>query len=257
MLAAVEFSWIFGGLFHVYGDESTSDSIVTYALIICPAQAADTIRETLALVKKRYDVNPSARFHCREIYNRQGRARSPWKHLNDEQAHQFAIDLTTSLGGKGLKTIVGSVDRGLIGKKMPSVGSLEGFVISDVKQLVPFAFTAASAQLSMDPEYRSKMKLWVDPDGTLVKWWGTRKQAGRLLSVGELDHDSLSRVNELVPENLHKDEKPHGLEIADLLAYSSARALSKSERQYDFVFKEIFRLIAPVHHPIEIFIEKL
>jgi len=238
-------------MFCVYGDESIVKGIVAYGLVIAPESQLEALEGIIRDVKGNYGVPPNVEFHCKETFHPDSRKKSGWSHLNQNQCYQFALDLTVSLGGKGLMTTVGHLSTNDLGKTLPPIGSLKPFVLEDSKQLVPFAFLAAAGPLHLDPKFKGKMKLWIDPDSSMVKWWGRSRQAQRLLSVGELDSELLKRADELAPENLQTREKPTMLEIADLLSYSSARALAKQGKKFDYVFEEIFRLIGPVTYPLK------
>lgn len=163
----------------------------------------------------------------------------------------MALDLTVALGGNGLRTTVGYVSLDNLGKVIPATGTLQPFEFDDKKQFVPFAFHAAVAPLLVDPQFRERMKLWVDPDGSMIRWWGSNRQVGRLLYVREKAFPLLDTVKQLIPENLVSKEKPQMLEIADLLSYSAARALAKQGKAYDHVFEQIFRLTGAVQYPFQ------
>lgn len=238
-------------MFHVYGDESTSKGLAIYAAVICPEDSVFNIDETLFKLKMQYGVDPSNRLHCRVLFHKDGRRKSAWKHLSELQVHQMALDLTCALGGKGLSTTIGIVDSSILGRTVPPVGDIEEFKLSDVKQLIPFAFQGAVGPLLFDPVYRNRLKLWVDPDSSLVRWWGKRRQATRLLSTGELVSPGMTIIDKIQAEPFEEKDRPKGLEIADLLAYSSARSLAKQGRKYDYVFDEIVRLIGPTRYPFK------
>lgn len=238
-------------MYYVYGDESIVDDTVVYGVVIAPQSQEEEIETIIRGVKINYGASPTARFHCRQLFHHDSRRKSVWSHLSEIQCHQMAVDLTVALGGKGLMTIIGHLDGREAKKVLPSVGPHQALEIQNIKQLVPFAFLAAIAQLSLDPKFKNQIKLWVDPDSSMVKWWGGNRQAQRLLSVGEMNFELLKRVNEVLPQNLQTKEKPTLLEVADLLSYSSARVLAKRGKPYDHVFEEIVRLIAPVRHPFK------
>lgn len=238
-------------MFYVYGDESVSRSLVIYAVVICPEDSISIVEETLFSLKAQYGVDPSNRFHCRELFHKDSRRKSAYKNLSEPQVHQMALDLTCVLGGKGLKTTIGIVDSSIIGRAILPVGDTEEFKLSDVKQLIPFAFQGAIGPLLFNPVYRNRLKLWVDPDSSLVRWWGKRRQAARLLSTGELISPRMPIIDKLQPEPFEENSRPKGLEIADLVAYSSARSLAKQGKKYDYVFDEILRLIGPARYPLK------
>jgi len=238
-------------MYYVYGDESIVDDTVVYGVVIAPQTQVEEIETIIKEVKLSYRASPTVRFHCRQIFHHDTRRKSAWSHLSEIQCHQMATDLTVGLGGKGLLTTIGHLTSREARKVLPSVGQHHEVEIENIKQLVPFAFVAAIGPVALDPKFKKQIKLWVDPDSSMVKWWGGNRQAQRLLSIGEMNFELLKRVDEVVPQNLQTKETPTLLEIADLLSYSSARALAKRGKPYDYVFEDILRLIAPVQYPIK------
>ena len=132
------------------------------------------------------------------------------------------------------------------------VGELPPMPLQDPKQLIPWAYQVATAQLCFDENYVNLSKFWADPDSSLIQWHGSRKQAGRLLKANKVDINAKTITTMFIPENLHTKEKPVLLELADLLAYSSCRALSNSgifkNRESDRVIEAIYKSMSPVVH---------
>jgi hypothetical protein len=237
--------------YHLYGDESEAKGFVTYGIVICPASAVGALERRILEVKAKYGVTGAARFHCRELFNGTARRKSPWKHLTEKAAHEVALDLTRHLGGIGLRTTLGIVSTELIGKSILPVGNSEEHNIRLKEHLVPTAFLAATGSLVLTEPFAGNLKLWVDPNNSKIDWFGKRRRADGLLSVLNLDVPDNDPASRLVPENLQTKERPVGLEIADLLAYSGARALARERRASDQVFETIISMISPVQNAFE------
>ena len=236
-------------MYYVYGDESVAGDFVVYGIVALPEDKVQEIEDVLRAMKSQYHVHPDAKWHCRQIFNPQGRKQTPWSHLSDSECYQMAVDLTTALGqGQILKTVVGYLSTNALGKAIPAIGDIPSFTLEEKKQLIPFAFQAAIAQFSLDPQYKNNMKLWTDPDGTMIKWGGGNRQAGRLLSVREISLPLADTSFTITPENVKSKERPRLLEVADLMTYSCARALAKQERVYDDVFETLVGMMRPVQH---------
>ena len=238
--------------FHIYGDESITDDTVVYALVIVPVEILEFVEKTLANVKELFKASRLARFHCREIFHTDARRKSEWSHLTNKQALDLAIKITASLAGIGIGTIVGHADGKDFKDGFLGVGELPPMPLQDLKQLIPHVYQAATAPLSFDANYVNLCKLRADPDSSLIKWHGSRKQAGRLLKTNIVDVNSRTITAMFIPENLHSKEKPVLLELADLLAYCSCRVLSNSgifkNRESDRVIEAIYKSMNPAVH---------
>lgn len=238
--------------FHIYGDESVTGDTVVYALVIVPVEVLEFAEKTLAKVKESFKASRSARFHCREIFHTDARRKSEWSHLTNKQALDLSIKITASLTGIGIGTIIGHVDGKDFKDGFLSVGTQPAMPLQDLKQLIPWAYQAATGQLCFDENYVNLCKLWADPDSSLIQWYGSRKQAGRLLKTNMVDINARTITAMFIPENLHSKEKPVLLELADLLAYCSCRVLSNStkfkNRESDRVIEAIYKSMSPVVH---------
>ncbi len=243
--------------FHIYGDESITGDTVVYALVIVPVEVLEFAEDTLAKVKESFKASRSARFHCREIFHTDARRKSEWSHLTNKQALDLAIKITASLAGIGIGTIVGHVDSKDFKDEISGAGELPHMPLQDLKQLIPFAYQAATAPLCFDVNYVNLCKFWADPDSSLIQWYGSRKQASRLLKTNIVDINAKTITAMLIPENLHTKVKPVLLELADLLAYCSCRVLSNSgifkNRESDRVLEAIYKSMSPAVHRFRLF----
>ncbi|HCL82308.1 MAG TPA: hypothetical protein DHW81_08925, partial [Nitrospiraceae bacterium] len=123
--------------------------------------------------------------------------------------------------------------------------------INDAKELIPFAYQGAAGQLVTNDKYNNnRCKLWVEPNSDIVRWFGSRRHVGRLLKTNFIDSNTGSIATTMTPENLDSKERPVLLELADLLAYCSARVLenmytTKRKRHGDRVVEAIYRSMNP------------
>lgn len=235
--------------FHVYGDESIAGDTVVYGLVIVPDEVLEFVETILANVKIRFKASPHARFHCREVFHKNARDKTEWSHLTDDESYKLALTIINDLSGKGLATRIGYVDRKTINHGIPGLKGEQHMIIRDAKELIPFAYQGAIAQLIVDNKYNNRCRLWVEPNGDLVRWFGSRRQVDRLLNANLIDFDDKSIITAIMPENLDSKERPALLELADILAYCSARVFAntqiKRNRPSDRVMHAIYKSMNP------------
>ena len=235
--------------FHIYGDESIAGDTIVYGLVVVPVEKLKLVEKSLGDVKEKFNSSRFARFHCREVFHKDARRKTDWAHLTDEETYKVALTITDNLAGKGLATRIGHVDRKVMSHRIPGVGGLQSMAIQDPKKLIPFAYQGAIAQLILDAKYANRCKLWIEPNSDLVRWFGSRRQVGRLLKTNTIDFDAGSIATAMMPENLDSKERPVLLELADLLAYCSCRVLAnmrtKNNRASDRVVEAIYRSMHP------------
>lgn len=236
-------------MFQIYGDESIIGNDIAYGLVIVPVDKLEFAEVTLGNVKEKFKASRSARFHCREVFHKDARRKTEWAHLSDKKAFDLALAITSSLAGIGLLTRVGHIVREAV-HEIPGVGGLPSMSIQDSEQLIPFAYQAAVGQMNFDEEYAGHCKLWIEPNSGLVSWFGSRKQVGRLLQTNRVNFEARTIENVMLPENLESKCRPMLLELADLLAYCSCRAIANSRtrknRYSDRVIEAIYRSMNPV-----------
>lgn len=235
--------------FHVYGDESIAGNTIVYGLVIVPSERVELVETILGDVKEGFKASRCARFHCREVFHKDARRKTEWSHLTDDETYKLALTITKNLAGKGLSTRIGHVDMKDINHEISGLRGQKSMAIKDAKELIPFAYQGAAAQLIFDDKYNNRCRLWVEPNSDLVHWFGSRRQVERLLKTNSIDFDAESIVTAMTPENLDSKERPVLLELADLLAYSSARVLeniyTKRNRPSDRVTEAIYRSMNP------------
>lgn len=235
--------------FHVFGDESISANHVVYALVIVPAERVEKIENLFAEVKENHGVHRSTRFHCRELFSKDARRKSPWAHLSDRQAYDFAFQVCTALANQGIGTIVGHVNGNTAPLEFEGVGSIPSIRITDVKQLIPEAYQAAVCRLMFDPVYKDQCEFWIEPNTDQINWGAGRRQVGGLLSSTRVDLVEKTLEKVFVAENSQSKEWRSLLEVADLLAYCTSRFMATStlfpKRYGDNVIAAIYKSMAP------------
>lgn len=214
--------------YHVFGDESMAGSIVVYALIIVPVESIELAEAALSKTKEEFGASSTARIHCKELLHEGTRKNTEWSHLSHTEAWDLLLRIKDNLANLRIGTRVGYIDQNEWMSHFPSVGSIEEMAITNIKQLIPFSFLAATGQLAIDPEYVDFCKLWIDPNKDLIKWFGSNAQVGRLLKSNSVDLNKRSIDTVMAPENLVSKDKPALLDLADLLAYCSSRVLNSS-----------------------------
>lgn len=74
------------------------------------------------------------------------------------------------------------------------------------------------------------ISLWIDHDRTKIEWFGRKRQASKM----PFRHENVI----LNPEN-YKENKPLLLDLADILAYSTAHSYSSEARSDKDFFRSI------------------
>lgn len=218
--------------YHVFGDESIRGEDIFYGLVCVPITRLQQVESILGDVKEAFGAERSTRFHCRELFHKDARRKSAWRHLSDKAALDLALAVTSRLAGFGIRTCVGHVKRPPIGHVIEGVGSVGGMTIKHSKQFIPFAYTGAAGPLMWDSEFAGRCKLWIEPSGDLINWFGGQKRAIEgLLKTNWFDEKTGAVLTHIVPENVSSRVRPPLLDLADLLAYSSCRSICDGQRK--------------------------
>jgi hypothetical protein len=234
----------------VFGDESHSNEIVTFAFFIVPALKMDALDLALRQVKIRYGLPEDVRIHCREMFNEHARAKTAFAKFSTEHMLRFLNDLMQASFDAGARGVVGHLnaknapDKFLmgpwqtVGEVKPDEGPLEEFDASSLKVRMMFCYYAATASLSHCVA-QSKIKAYVDGDSTKIPYFDNkRRKVDGLRSFFGLDTSDARFEPEIV-----RDIKPPPLDLADVLAYASARALSKTASRNRIAFDSIVAAI--------------
>lgn len=219
--------------FVLYGDESTSRELVSYCLLVVPTGVNTQLQEDILEVFCRYGGTRQSRFHCREIFSKHARDKSKWSHLNEHETWQLANDLASVLKKNWVMCSVGIVHKDTYPQVMPD-GKGKQFEIK-AETCYAFGFIAAAAGLATEngPGKNARYTLFVDPQSTRFNFFGLKTT--RL--------EELIKSTGLVASKV--DFKPLPIDLADLIAYASARALSVHAYRNNQVCDEVFEQASP------------
>jgi hypothetical protein len=216
----------------LYGDESTYQEVVTYAFLITPPSQRGKVIEEIARVQAKYDVDPDAEIHCREIFNSRAREKTPFRHLTKNEIFSLLFEVASSAFAAGGRAWIGylNIDTApkdiyfnWIGpptdKKLP-----QQWNISNVKTQMYFAYSAAiTAITSFVPS--STVAAWVDGDRSKVPYVDeSRRQVDSLRPFFPIDHNN----KQFSPIACHEN-KPKLLQLADVLAFTAAHGMVKKD----------------------------
>jgi hypothetical protein len=238
----------------VYGDESHSNEIVTFAYVIVPAVKMASLDLALKDVKSRYGLPEDARIHCRSMFNVDARAKTVFAKFSNEQVLRFLFDLMSASFDAGVRGWIGYLntqnapDAFLMGPwQGPDSDKLNGplpdkWDVSSLKNKMMLSYYAATLLLSSSVAH-SKVNAFIDGDKTKIPNLDMkRRKVDSLRSFFGLSTND-SRFE---PETVH-GIKPLQLDLADLLAYAAARALSKVALRSKSEFNSIVNVIRPAY----------
>ncbi len=238
----------------VYGDESHSNEIVTFAYVIVPAVKMASLDLAFKEVKSRYGLPQDARIHCRSMFNKDARAKTVFATFSTEQVLRFLFDLMSTSFDSGVRGWIGYLntqnapDAFLMGSwEGPDSDKLNGplpdkWDVSSLKNRMMLSYYAATVLLSSAVPH-SKVNAFIDGDKTKIPHMDMkRRKVDGLRSFFGLDTNG-SRFE---PQTVH-GVKPLQLDLADLLAYSAAQALSRSALRSKSEFSCIVNVIRPAY----------
>jgi hypothetical protein len=202
-----------GWMLHLFGDESCFDTAISYAVTVIPPERQAEIEAAFGEVKACFGGPRAARIHCRELFSGEQRKKSPWAHLSPPDLFPLLVMTGNYLRLSGARFKVGLIDTRDVGQQFSGVGSI-GSHPAGQKQLVAYAHVAALAGIEKYPG-GEEIKLWKDPDKTLIEWGDKRRQAGNV---------PVSVDGKLIQSEPIVGDKPHLLDVADILAYTTSHA---------------------------------
>ncbi len=222
----------------LFGDESASNSAVVYSIVTCPVNLRQMAEKVLDETKQAFGGVPDAVIHCRLLFPGDQRRKTLWHHLGPDDVFALCAHIARGLYSVGLRFRVGHVNTQGLPDTMVFAGRHPA-TPAETKQLTRFAYTAAIAGFEKQPGFE-QIRLWVDPDRTKIEWGGRRLQVKSVrVTAGDIEG-----VNELVPEPI-TEAKPSLLQVADILAYASANALSIETRPDKDKFRAICSIFSP------------
>lgn len=246
-----------------FGDGSESPEGVFYGLVLVPESAIDPVRKTIEAVKVKHGGSGNSRIHCRELFNRHGRARTEWRHLSDAQCMDLCGDILRGVAKHGPKHLLGYVPQRSFPKRFRLIGK-NGHpdLVHPVnsKWITLWAFFSIAALLDpaevvtpLGPPRPPNMPSWqtvfrrterglrvrkvfLDREHTKVRWFSKSLQwismAQDVVIEGPLGRSSL-------PLELAISEKHPLIDLADIFCFSAARQVTKNPMAYPNLETEI------------------
>ena len=89
--------------FYAYGDASEVNSAIIYALVMVSSEKKSEVELELATVKEGLGASSATRIHCKDLFHRSARAKTDWRHLDDDSVFSFCENLANTLVGKGVQ----------------------------------------------------------------------------------------------------------------------------------------------------------
>jgi len=227
----------------LYGDESHSHEVVTYAFVIVPAQKLESVELAFENVKKRHGLRAEVRVHCRGIFNLHARNKTEFKSFSSEDLFRFLKELMTESFLAGARGWVGYLDSrnvpDILLFKSKARQGIDKWDVRDLKNRMFFCYQAASGPLThIFPP--SQVKAFVDGDKTKIPHFDKRRQVDSLRSFFPVEHNNAK----FFPHVMHGN-KPLILDLADVLAYAAARGLSNTFSSDKGAFVSIVEAIDP------------
>lgn len=219
-------------LFDVFGDESCTKEVVTFAIAVVPSSRADALEQGLACLKESKGQSAEADLHCRVLFNGSARLRSSWRALSIEAVFLLYEEFADLLKNNGVTTLCVFADRSRLPARIPggpwktrsglwTPGRSPDVVLGE-KQLAGLCGNATQLPLKEFPGL-DKVRFWADPDRTQIEWLGRRSQASNTLSMLMGSETGVARVS---PQEVQR-AKPVLLQVADFAAYFFSRSKSR------------------------------
>lgn len=234
----------------LFGDESHSNEIVTYSFLIVPTQNMPAVELAIKNTKKKYALDEDTRLHCREIFNESAKKKTAFADFAPERLFSFLQDLASAFFLAGGRGWVGYLDTKGIPERLRVNWShnwrTHDWDINDIKLKMLFCYQAACVPIThiLPPPM---VKAYVDGDKTKVIYIDEKKrQVDTLREFFPVNHDN----RKISPEPIH-GTKPAILDLADLLAYSSARGLTKAALKNKPHFISITKIIDPGYSEVK------
>lgn len=227
-------------MFAIYGDESTSGKTTVYGALFVPNSQIGRAEEILRQTKQEYGVPEGAELHCYVLFHGDHRKKSQWSHLGEERTYAFAEQLLSRLCALPCIFSVGAIHRSEYPQELPAGAGFPAGQF-ETKQLTALAFQAATIPLVQNLD-RKTVHLHVDPDPGKIRWFGRKVKADsnyRIAAGGGMGDV------EIVPQQV-TDPLPTLLEVADLFAYASGRALSPDSCRGKDRYEEMYRICRPL-----------
>lgn len=225
-----------------YGDNSESNNAVTYGVVLLAEELEEHALAALKEVKAAAGGKDDSRIHCRQLFRPEARAKTAWAHLNEDGAFQLCLSVARSLTEIGMRSQVGFVDNREVAPQVNLPGNAPP--IKTIREHLPvYAFRGLAGILDAQVGW-DNIRFVLDPDTSRVRWGGRKRQTQEALKgmYSEMRTPGSPRQIQL---EFASTPKPLMIDVADVLAYCSAQALSVQVTRVKPRFQEIFAMMAP------------
>ncbi len=229
-------------MFHLYGDESTNGSIVSYGVIVVKPFKEQLICKKLKEIKEKHGVF-SGRLHCKELLHDDKRKKTTWAHLTATQCleiygeviNTFLNDITF------LGAYADTINIPDLFPKNENDQTILNFDINmGIKQI-----TILLASIVQEPFIKklgtSYYKFWADPDRSKIQWLNKNSQAIRALDGIYFGLPGTPQTKVQFIDSPYSEL----LELSDLLAFSIAHYFSKTKFRYKEEIIKLCKLMNP------------
>lgn len=229
-----------------FGDEGTSadGNYALYSFVGFEPAKISSALSILSRTTEKFGVSDAARFHCRELFAGDRRAKTEWRVLKPKEPIEVCRYLSTELLNLRPLWAYGYVDMRAI-RELPDSQTMRTIFparddVSSTEHAMPFGigqahrFAFLAAGLNFRNRFVSDVRFWVDADRTKIEWYNGKK--GQAHNLNPILPCRADLPLELIPM----------LEIADLFAYAAGRCLSNDQRYGSGVFRAIHRRYGPI-----------
>jgi hypothetical protein len=220
----------------IFGDESCRGRWIVFGALAVRSSAVAEFECRLAHLKTEFGGHGDDELHCRVMFpGDQRNKKSAWAHLSKTDVfslYERVVHLTRDTSSRRL---IAYADRNELPKVIPKDDWAPEMKFGE-KEVAAYCGNAIMIPFAKDPGLE-KVRYWADPDRTKIDWLGKRRQAKNALNF------FLEDCGRVSPESI-TDDKPRLLEIADLIAYISARVLAGTKSDFA-VFKHLFDILEP------------
>jgi hypothetical protein len=189
------------------------------------------------------------------LFATDARAKSPWAKLSIDEVFRLYETLLANLTELKLRCIVAFARKADFPKEIPALAMqhidlaanippqwTKPFPLGD-KQLSIWCAHSAITPLAHYPGFE-KVRLWLDPDSTVVDWFSGRRAVKN--EVGNIFVDVGPGIEPPKPSSVmpvDTGSKPSILEVADVIAYATQRGKAAKLSPNDLRFKKLMRQI--------------
>lgn len=231
--------------YHVYGDESVSNNIITYALFACSPSVENEALEILDIIKVNVTGKNDYPLHCRQLFHKHQREKMGLASLDEKNVRDLYFQLFTALNDFKFKKLIVIADKHMFPEKnIPKSGIFPEMPIND-KTLITFCANASILPFFDAFKRIDCIRFFADIDKSKIDWLGKKRQAINTFDfyISGKNTKPVDMPRRVSPE-IYK-EKPKLLEIADAIAYISAKALSVEQFGGKKWFSDLYKLISP------------